>query len=296
MSKYLTKKTVKGFYMTKFTTTLKNMLASQKNKVKKAIKLLLPPIIILIIRNLTMKNGIIFVSQPSWERAEQASEGYDADEVIEKVRKSAKLVYEGKAEYERDSVIFEHIHYSYPALAALIFVACNRNSLRVIDFGGALGTTYQQNRKYLSKLRFNCEWRIVEQERFVEIGKKEFTNNILSFYGSIEEALKDGIDVVIFSNSICYVSDPYSYMENSIKIKAPYVIFDKTPVINGNQDTFAVQYVPESIYKASYPIRNFAHKNILKKFEKDYELIEEWICDIQANSEIVSKGFLFKRI
>ena len=81
------------------------------------------------------------------------SEGYHSDNIIEKLRKSAKLVFNGEATYERDSVIFDIIEYSYPLLASLLFVAANSKSFKVIDFGGGLGTTYQQNRKFISKIK-----------------------------------------------------------------------------------------------------------------------------------------------
>ena len=81
-----------------------------------------------------------------------------------------------------------------------MFVATNSKSFKVIDFGGGLGTTYQQNRRFLSKINRTCQWRVVEQEKFVSIGKREFTNETLSFYSSIEEAYKDGVDVKFYPN------------------------------------------------------------------------------------------------
>ena len=158
-------------------------------------------------------------------------------------------MFEGRAIYERDSVIFDQIQYSYPLLASLLFAAENSRSLRVIDFGGALGTTYQQNRKFLSNIKSKCEWRVVEQDKFVDIGNNEFTNDYLSFYSTIKEATKDGVDVVLFGSSICYVPNPYMYLKEAIDLKAPCIIFDRTPINTEEIDTFAVQHIPPSIYK-----------------------------------------------
>jgi putative methyltransferase (TIGR04325 family) len=174
-------------------------------------------------------------------------------------------------------------------------VAANSKSFKVIDFGGGLGTTYQQNRKFISKIKNVCEWRIVEQERFVAIGKSEFTNKILSFYNTIEEANKDGVDVLLFAGSICYVKNPYYFMAKAKVIKAPYIIFEKTPITNGMKDTFAVQHIHCSIFKASFPIRNFNYNNIVKFFVDEYELIEEWVCDLQIDPNTTAMGFIFKR-
>ena len=151
-------------------------------------------------------------------------------------------------------------------------------------------TTY-----FLSKIKKTCEWRVVEQEKFVAIGKLEFTNEILSFYSTIEEAYKDGVDVILFGGSIGYVPDSYVFMEKAKATQAQYLIFDRTPTTNAKQDTFAVQYVPPSIYEASYPVRNFSHDNFIEFFNDEYELIEEWVCELQPNPKTKAMGFIFKR-
>ena len=270
-----------------------NKSLNKNISVRSIVKQCLPPIVLNFLKRFLSK--FFFVNYSNWELAEQMSEGYDSDIIIQKVRKAAKLVFNGDAIYERDSVIFDRIEYSYPLLASLMFVATNSKSLKVIDFGGGLGTTYQQNRKFISKIKNVCEWRIVEQEKFVAIGKSEFTNKILSFYNTIEEANKDGVDVVLFAGSICYVKNSYDFMAKAKIIKAPYIIFDRTSITNEMKDTFAVQHIPASIYKVSFPVRNFNYNNIVKFFVDEYELIEEWICDHQPDPNTKAMGFIFKR-
>jgi len=269
--------------------------STHNSSLRSIAKQLIPPLVLTILKKILANQFIGFVSFATWEEAKKASEGYDADSVIEKVRNSAKLVFEGKAVYERDSVIFNEINYSYPLLASLLFAAANSDSLRVIDFGGALGTTFQQNRRFLTKLKNNCEWRIVEQDKFVDIGKKEFTNKNISFYSTIEDAAKNGIDAILFGGSICYVPNPYNYLTKAIEVKAPFIIFDRTPISKEDKDTFAVQHCHPSIYKASLPVRNFGYNNLIKTFEQDYDLIEEWVCDLQVDSHTTAMGFVFKR-
>jgi len=270
-----------------------NKSFNKRLSIRKIVKQFCPPIVLIFLKRFLSKN--YFTNYSSWELAEQMSEGYDSNNIIEKVKKSAKRVFNGEVAYERDSVIFDRIEYSYPLLASLLFAATNSKSFKVIDFGGGLGTTYQQNRKFISKIKNICEWRIVEQEKFVTIGKSEFTNEILSFYKTIEEANKDGVDVVLFSGSICCVKNPYDFMAKAKVIKAPYIIFDRTPITNEIKDTFAVQHVPSSIFKASFPIRNFNYNNIVKFFIDEYELIEEWVCDLQPDPNTTAMGFIFKR-
>jgi putative methyltransferase (TIGR04325 family) len=270
-------------------------LKKRVNGLRSIFKSLLPPICIYIAKKIFIKGNSVFVSYPNWEEAERASEGYDNNDIITKTKESAKLVFDGKVVYERDSVIYNEIQYSYPLLASLLLAAACSNTLRVIDVGGAFGTTYQQNRRFLSKLQTSCEWRIVEQKKIVSIGKKEFKNRNLSFHETLESANEDGADIVLFGGSICYIPNPYDYLEKVKATKVPFIILDRTPITDKLQDTFAVQHTPTEIYKASYPIRNFNYSNIIKSLEDEYELIEKWISDQQPDLNTTAMGFVFKR-
>lgn len=259
------------------------------------VKNITPPILLKLLKKNFFKNHKAFTTYPSWKEAQKASTGYDEDNFIEKLRNSAKLVFDEKEIYERDTVIFNKIQYSWPLLASLIFASSKCKTLKIIDFGGALGTSYHQNKRFLSKIHKDFKWRIVEQSKLVNIGKQEFTDKFVSFYNTIEEASEDQVNVVFFGGSICYLENPYNYLEAAIKTKAPYIIIDRTPIIRDLDDTFAVQHVHSSMYEASYPIRNFSYANFVKPFEKEYILIEEWTCDLQGDSESTAMGFIFER-
>src|SRR4051794_32795642 len=75
---------------------------------------------------------------PSWSAARAASSGYDDGGVLERVKTAALAVKEGRAVYERDSVLFDEVQYSWPLLAGLMWIAArSRGRLEVLDFGGA---------------------------------------------------------------------------------------------------------------------------------------------------------------
>jgi putative methyltransferase (TIGR04325 family) len=262
------------------------------------VKQITPPLFFNVIRLALLKvKGCISFDYKfsSWEAAEKATSGYDNEVIIEKVATSARLVSSGKAVYERDSVIFNEIQYSWPLLAGLLLAATWASKLRVVDFGGSLGTTFRQNRKFIGCLPFECQWRVVEQEKFVEIGTREFTTKNLSFYLSIMDARLDGVDVVLFGGSICYVSEPYKYISQAVEIDAEFIVFDRTPMTTKAYDTFAVQHIPADIYKASFPVRSFNYDNLYRVIESKYELVEKWICDLQVDPQSTAMGFIFKR-
>jgi len=264
---------------------------------RKVLKGILPPFILVLLRKIFQNPVISFTYGFSdWESAANAAEGYDGDDIIKKTANSARKVLNGEAVYERDSVIFDKIEYAWELLTSLFFVAAERPSLKVIDFGGGLGTTFQQNRRFLQRLHKQVEWKIVEQPRFIEIGKKEFEGKGLTFYNTIAEASKDIVDVILFGSSICYVNNPYQYLREAVETNANFIIFDRTPISFTDHDEFVLQNISPPIYKASYPLRVFNRQNLLKVFyQNEYELIEEWECMIQSDPNSISTGFLLKK-
>jgi hypothetical protein len=73
--------------------------------------------------------------------------------IAKQVRFATRQVLAGKQAYERDGVLFDKIQYSWPLLSVLLWVALkNDGRLEVVDFGGSMGTTYFQNRKYLDPI------------------------------------------------------------------------------------------------------------------------------------------------
>jgi putative methyltransferase (TIGR04325 family) len=210
-----------------------------------------------------------FGEYKSWYEAKLQCIGYDSDIIIEKVKDSALKVKNGHIAYERDSVTFDKIDYSWPLLAVLLWIACkNNNSLNVLDFGGSLGTSYFQNKHFLGHLKLH--WGVVEQEKFVNYGKKLFEDNELHFYKSAKECLSHSKpDIVLFSSSIQYLEEPYKVLADIISFQPPYIFFDTTPFLKTENDIISVQKVPPKIYEASYPVWIFSQEKFLSFFAKN---------------------------
>jgi putative methyltransferase (TIGR04325 family) len=277
---------------------------STRRKVISLLKDLVPPIVargasrlLLSRKGNSVQTKVIEFEHgfDSWQTASGHCNGYDADEIIQRVTNAARLVHAGKAVYERDSVLFDHIEYSWPLLSSILLVAAECRSLRIIDFGGALGTTYYQNRKFLAQLNCPVRWKIVEQEKFVEIGRREFQNEILSFHHSIGDARGERIDAILFGGVIGYIPEPDRILQETIAASPRYIIFDRTSVVESARDVFAVQNVTEPIYNASYPVRIFSKHKLLNSLTDHYALVEEWMCDLQPDANSRQKGFLLHR-
>jgi putative methyltransferase (TIGR04325 family) len=268
--------------------------------IKKIIKSITPPVITSLYGDIT--NPVSFHGNyKSWAEAKQYSTGYDADAIVEKVRDSLLKVKDGKAVHERDSVLFDKIEYSWQLLAGILWVAGQRgNRLTVLDYGGSLGSTFFQNRKFLKEI-IHLNWNIVEQQKFVEIGKQYFENERLKFHSSLSDCLNTtSPDLAIFASVLSYIESPIELIDEIFNSNVEYILIDRTLITHEKKDIITVQHVEPPIYKAKYPCRIFAMTGLLTCLGKKYDLIEEYFNDEGRSinipgGEAVYKGFIFRR-
>jgi putative methyltransferase (TIGR04325 family) len=240
-----------------------------------------------------------FGNYTDYHDASRASTGYDSDLILERVRRALLKVKNGEAPYERDSVLFDEVHYSWPLLAALLWISsCNENRLNLIDFGGSLGSSYFQNRGFLTHMR-ELSWNVVEQANFVRCGREQFEDQSLKFYSSIDECLATRhSEAILLSSVLPYLEKPYDLLGSIIERKVAYILIDRTPVLEGGQDRLTVQRVPPEIYEASYPAWILSEQRMLSLFAPTYELISRWEAlggSIFLGNELAyDRGFIFR--
>jgi putative methyltransferase (TIGR04325 family) len=225
----------------------------------------------------------------------KGSNGYNSDDYISKLHRSAELVRDGKAAYERDTFIFDEVLYSWPLLSGLLLAAGQNEHFHVVDFGGALGSTFRQNEKFLNYLTASIIWTVIEQESIVEIGKKFFETDILKFVSNVDQLDDIPIQLCLFSGSLCYVSNPYQILEQLLLLKPKYLVIDRTPLTESESDLFGVQYVPANLFKASYPIVFLSRTKLYNLLSKDYNMVEKWISDDQPDIKSISEGSLWAK-
>jgi len=226
-------------------------------QVKNLLKDCLPPVIYRFLTRCYTKNAAVQWEgdYPNWQSAVVASDGYEHEAIFLKIRGAARAVRDGQALWERDSVLFYREEYRWPLLSGLMMIAAqNHGSLNVLDFGGALGSTYRQHQILLDTIH-RLSWNIVEQPHVVHCGQKEFTTDTLKFWPSIQECAADSQpDVILFSGVLQYLEEPYAILEQAILLRPKAFIIDRTPfTLEGERIT--VQYVSPEIYPASYPCR-----------------------------------------
>jgi len=242
--------------------------------IKQIVKKIVP---ISVLRLIASYRYGFFGPYENWHAVQKKTVGYEHETILAKVESAVTMVKSGMAVYERDSVIFKKPEYSWFMVSALLYIARREcDKLNVVDFGGSLGSTYFQNRLFLEDL-LEVKWNIVEQGNFVESGRKNFSDDHLNFYYSIDESLKhENSTTIIFASSIQYVENPYSILEKLVsEYSFEYIIFDRTTFGESAHDMVVLQKVPPQVYDASYPCWFLSKEKLIEFLSPKYELFVE---------------------
>lgn len=269
-----------------------------KKKAKAVLRNWLPPAMLNAIKYYK-RSGVYFDGNfSSWQAAAELCQGYDDRTILDKVLASTLKVKKGEAAYERDSVIFDHIEYTWPVTAALMWAAARSGGrLNVLDFGGSLGSSYFQNRKFLQALP-ELRWNVVEQPHYAEAGRSYIEDEHLHFYQDIDDCLKENnLNVVFISSVLQYLQEPLKILGQLLSAKIETLIIDRTCYSRASKVALIkIQHVPESIYKASYPCHFFVEKDIVSYTQdRGYKLIEEFKSLDELDSSAYWKGHIYLR-
>ncbi|MCB9228521.1 MAG: methyltransferase, TIGR04325 family [Deltaproteobacteria bacterium] len=259
------------------------------------LRSLLPPFVPMFYRRYTGRHYGCLGDFASWEEAEKLAGGYHADSILEDVYRAALRVRDQELVYERDGVLFDEIQYSWPLLSGILLAAYGKPDLSVIDFGGSLGTTYYQNLKFLEKIHLK-RWNIVEQENFVRLGQKEFSDTVLHFYPGIKESQQDHkSDLLIFSSVLQYLPDYQGFLSSVLTENSfDYILVDRTPFSHEDRDIITVQKVRPEIYRASYVCRLLSETELLLHMQlHGYRCLERF-SSLARTERYREQGFIFE--
>ena len=267
-------------------------------RTKTLIRDWLPPAAVRLMQRVAGRRwrGVTFEGDfATWEEAVAASTGYDDESILAKVTEATLKVKRGEAAYERDSVLFDHIQYSWPVLAALMWAAGRSGGrLSVLDFGGSLGTSYHQNRRFLNGLA-DVRWGVVEQAHYVAQGRKHIEDKHLQFFGTIEECAVDlRPNVIMLGSVLQYLPEPDTVLQDLACTPASVMIIDRTPFADTERDTISIQHVPRSIYRASYPCRILSRDRMRRVLLASWRVLETFSCPEGTRSTDAGLTFTFE--
>lgn len=209
-----------------------------------------------------------------WKSAAATVQGYSHDGVLQKTRSAMLRIKEDPEAFERDSCLLNRPDYPIPALAFLLWKALQENRrLRVVDFGGSLGSTFYQLRPFLSAVD-EIRWAVVEQPHFVDCGRREFARDGLTFHYTLQDAVDEvGTDLLFVSGVLQYLPQPYSMIESMIEFGFDHMLLDRTALVEESCDRLTVQYNPPSVQSASYPAWFLAAKKFEGAFASKYRTV-----------------------
>ena len=257
---------------------------------KTMIRNLIPPALTTLLRKCRRPAWRYSGTYAAWRDAQQHARGYDAPEIIAKVFEATQKVIAGEAVFERDSMLFHSREYHYPLLFALYRTAIATGRLHVLDFGGALGSTFRQHLPLLRAAGCDLSWNVVEQAGFVAAAQRLNLEPELHFYRSIEEAsARRQLDTILFSSVLQYLEDPSDILRQAAEFR--YLIVDRHPEFcEKAQGEFSVQEVSEPIYDASYPVRIWGKNELRNRLRQNYRLLDEWTSEIDRRQCLKEKN------
>lgn len=264
---------------------------------KSFIKSLIPPILLDIVNKLRNNKYGWKGNYKSWQEAQEASTGYDNNKILQAVKAALLKVKKGEATYERDSVLFDEIQYSWPLLSGIMYAAAKSGgAFKVLDFGGSLGSTYYQNKKFLDGLD-DVLWGVVEQKHFVDVGKKEFEDDRLKFFYNVNECVENvRPNVLLLSGVLQYIEKPYELLDDISKNNFKYILIDRTHFSLKKIDEVKLQVVWPTIYEASYPCWFFDKIRLIKYFEdKGYHIVEIFNGLDEKSNKHEFKGMIMEK-
>lgn len=232
----------------------------------------------------------------TWAEAVTNTTGYEVESILSKALDAELRVRRGDAAFERDTVCFDRPDHSWPTLAALMYCAAiSSGRLRVVDFGGGLGSTWSKYRDILANLP-EVRWGVVELPAYVKVGKDQLQNIQLSFHADIADAISSVGNHILFSSSVLqYLEKPYEFLQEASAYGFEFICLDRIGCTLDERDRLTVQYVSPHIYDASYPCWFLSEQKIKAKLLDRYDCLLQFEASDHANIPSAFRGFLFRR-
>lgn len=229
----------------------------------------------------------------TWEEAASECVGYSENSIIDQTFNATHDVVMGRGAFCRDGVVFRNSEYNWPLIAIVqrLHIALGRR-IRVLDFGGAFGDIYLQNRKFLESLVEY--WQVVEQEAMLRKAKELPPIDWLRFANLDDQSIQD-VDLIVLSSVLQYLPDYRPIVDRLVAIRPSGIFLDRTGFVESPRETERItkQTVRPPIYEATYPCRFFV-KEKLESLFLPYCPLAEWNALDSANIPSHYLGIYFE--
>jgi putative methyltransferase (TIGR04325 family) len=231
----------------------------------------------------------------TWQSAEKVCKRYDDADVVKTFTDAALAIGNGDGVYDRDGKVHASFSENAHLIAALRHVSNTQGQLQVLDFGGALGSMYRQHRWSLDKFS-NFTWCVVDQERFVETGRRLFTSNKLKFEPTIPQAVATyQPNIAVMSNILQRIENPFDVLNEMAKSNITYLFIDRTPVITASNNRITRVTLPALKEEGCFPTWHFSEAEFKQALQSKYRIINEFNSDSKEEN-VRHVGFFCEKI
>lgn len=169
------------------------------------------------------------------------------------------------------------------AVAALATALTHRapgERVRILDFGGALGSHYF-DAKRLYRDAFGFEWVVSETNTMADAGNEHFANEELRFVADWREAKDLEPSVVLVRGALQYIEDPIETLRGLLSYGPGHIVLDVLPLIPGERDRLTIQRLRSR--PGAYPCWFFSERLWLEILEEEYAVRLRW--ELRGNHE-----------
>jgi putative methyltransferase (TIGR04325 family) len=228
-----------------------------------------------------------------WDDAARQAAGYACPDLHDRIEAATCEVLAGRAAYEQDGICFSEPSFRWPVLAA-IQLACRHEGGWVLDFGGALGSSWLRHRSLLGDLR----WAVVEQPGLVARGRRLFPAGSPGFFPSIDDAAagfgRPGL--VLLSAVLSWIADPEAVLRQVAQLDPELILIDRTGVCDRDRERITCQVCRPPLPPSSYPCRFFPRDRIPAMLAPRYRVLSSIVCDDRCDLPgLAFQGWLLRR-
>lgn len=242
----------------------------------------IPPVLTMILKRITISKLQSNIFSSYNEAIIACPNGYNDDYL-------SNVVFE-KTISLRDKIYMESKSmkpdYITCMLLILTMLAQEKESLKIVDFGGACGSYYFIAKHFMPN-GFKLKWHVVETPAMVSKGKK-LEDNELKFYTDLAKATNafQGADLLFSSSSLPYVPDPRITIDDILHSGPRYIFLTRLPLIEHQQENIITiqtsKYsengpgpLPEGLRDGfiSYPITLISKEMLESRIRERYNIL-----------------------